>query len=146
MRHIFLAFLGLASGTVIAGAVFAFIAAIGVVTRMAQRSNTGEYIIVYEEAIIWGGIFGAVTMAFNVSFNISLPAFPVFIAFLSLFIGIFFGVLAMCLAETLDVLPILGKRLSIQKGMQYLILAIALGKMSGSLLYFMVSGFYKPGG
>ena len=139
MRHIFLAFLGAASGMVIAGAVFAFIAAIGVVTRMAHRSKTTEYIIVYEEAIIWGGILGAVTLAFN--FN--LPAIPVFIGFLSLFIGIFFGVLAMCLAETLDVLPILGKRLAIQKGMQWLVLAIAFGKMSGSLLYFIVSGFYK---
>jgi len=142
MRFVILAFLGAASGMVIAGAVFAFIAAIGEVTRMAQRSKTTEYIIIYEEAIIWGGIFGAVTLAFNVS----LPAMPAVIGFLSLFIGVFIGVLAMCLAETLDVLPILGKRLAIQKGMPWMILAIAFGKMSGSLLYFLVSGFHKPGG
>ncbi|MCL2575779.1 MAG: stage V sporulation protein AB [Defluviitaleaceae bacterium] len=134
--------LGLASGMAISGAVFAFIAAIGVVPRMAKRTNTQKHIMIYEEAIIWGGIFGAATMVFN----LFLPLHTVIIIILSLCTGIFFGVLAMCLAETLDVLPIFSKRASVKNGISYFVAAIALGKMTGSLLYFIISGFFKEGG
>jgi len=134
-------FLGLASGAVVAGAVFAFIAAIGVVPRMAKRTSTQERIIIYEEAIIWGGIFGATTIVFDYR----LAVMPAVVAILSLFAGIFFGVLAMSLAEVLDVLPILAKRVAVKKGILCFVLAIALGKAAGSLLYFIVSGFHTPG-
>ena len=142
MGYVFSVILGLASGAAIAGAIFAFIAAIGVVPRLARKSNTQKYIIVYEEAIIWGGIFGAATMVFN----INLPVHTAIIVALSVCIGIFFGVLAMSLAETLDVLPILSKRASVKNGIAYFVAAIAFGKMTGSLLYFIISGFFKPGG
>jgi len=142
MGHIAAIVLGIASGTAVSAAVFAFIAAIGVVPRMAKRTNTQKHVRVYEEAIIWGGIFGAATMVFN----LFLPLHVVIIVVLSLCIGIFFGVLAMCLAETLDVLPILSKRAAIKNGVSYLVAAIAFGKMTGSLLYFIISGFFKPGG
>ena len=134
-------FLGLASGAVISGAVFAFIAAIGVVPRMAKRTATEESIIIYEEAIIWGGIFGATTIIFDWH----LPALQAVAVPLGLFAGIFFGVLAMSLAETLDVLPILSKRLAIKDGIFWFIAATAIGKAAGSLLYFIVSGFNSPG-
>jgi len=142
MGHVAAIILGLASGTAVSAAVFAFIAGIGVVPRLAKRTNTQKHVRVYEEAIIWGGIFGATTMVFNLFF----PLHVVLIAALSLCIGIFFGVLAMCLAETLDVLPILSKRAVVKNGVSYLVIAIALGKMTGSLLYFIISGFFKPGG
>ena len=134
-------FLGLASGAVVSGAVFAFIAAIGVVPRMAKRTATEESIIIYEEAIIWGGIFGATTIVFDWRLTaLQAGAIP-----LGLFAGIFFGVLVMSLAETLDVLPILSKRLAMKDGVFWLIVAIAFGKAAGSLLYFIISGFNSPG-
>ena len=142
LQGILAVFVGMASGAVVSGAVFAFIAAIGVVPRMAKRTATEENIIIYEEAIIWGGILGAAALVFNYS----LPVVPVLVMILSLFMGIFFGVLAMSLAEVLDVLPILAKRIGIKEGLQWFILAIALGKATGSLLYFVVSGFHTPGG
>ncbi|MDR2183291.1 MAG: stage V sporulation protein AB [Clostridiales bacterium] len=136
------AFIGLASGAVVSGAVFAFIAAIGVVPRMAKRTATEDSVIIYEEAIIWGGILGATTLVFD----FSLPVVPVIAIILSLLAGIFFGVLAMSLAEVLDVLPVLAGRIAVKNGMLYFVLAIALGKAAGSLLYFIVSGFHTPGG
>ncbi|MCL2350609.1 MAG: stage V sporulation protein AB [Defluviitaleaceae bacterium] len=132
-------FLGLASGMVVSGAVFAFIAAIGVVPRMAKRTNTPECVVIYEEAIIWGGIFGASTLLFDWR----LPGAPVLPGVFGLLAGVFIGVLAMSLAETLDVLPTLAKRLAIKDGVFWFVLAIAGGKMAGSLLYFIVSGFYQ---
>ena len=132
--------IGITSGMVVSGAVFAFIAAIGVVPRMAARTNTPECVIIYEEAIIWGGIFGATTIVFN--WHLQAPAFV--IAALGLAAGVFIGVLAMSLAEVLDVLPILAKRLALKGGLFCLVLAIGLGKMAGSLLYFIITGFHKP--
>jgi len=142
LRGILAAFVGMASGAVVSGAVFAFIAAIGVVPRLAKRTATEESIVIYEEAIIWGGILGTTTLLFDYS----ILVMPVIIIALSLLAGVFFGVLAMSLAETLDVLPILAKRIAVKEGVQYFILAIALGKAAGSLLYFIVAGFHTPGG
>jgi len=139
-RHAAAVGLGLASGMTIAAAVFAFIAAIGIVPRLAMRTHTQRKIIIYEEAITFGGIFGCLTMVFK----FSLPMFSWLVAFLAMLAGVFIGVLAMSLAETLDVLPILARRLSIKKGMSWFVLAIALGKFVGSLVYFIVNGFFVP--
>ena len=141
VQSILAAFVGLASGAVVSGAVFAFIAAIGVVQRMAKRTATEESVVIYEEAIIWGGIFGATTLIFDYS----LPLDPIVIVILSILAGMFFGVLAMSLAEVLDVLPILSSRIAVKEGVFWFVLAIALGKAVGSLLYFIVSGFHTPG-
>ena len=138
LRGALAAFMGLASGMVISGAVFAFIAAIGVVPRMAKRTSTQECIVIYEEAIIWGGIFGATTIV--IDWRLHLPG--IVIMALGLLVGIFFGVLAMSLAEVLDVMPILSKRLAIKEGLFWLVMATALGKGAGSLLYFIVTGFH----
>ena len=57
-NNIVLAVIGLSSGTVVAGGIFAFIAIIGVVPRLAQKTKTEKYIMIYEDAITLGGILG----------------------------------------------------------------------------------------
>ena len=131
--------LALASGIVISGAVFAFIAVIGIVPRFAQKTDTMGYIKLYEEIIIIGGILGTLTMFVN----IVIPLGNIVIIVYSIAIGVFFGALAVSLAEVLNVIPILTRRGNIKSGLKYLVLAIALGKMIGSLLYFLIPGFYK---
>ncbi len=54
-----------------------------------------------------------------------------------LFMGIFVGCLVMSLAETLKALPTISRRIHLAVGLQYLIIAIAAGKASGSLLFFI---------
>ena len=141
LRYAAVILIGLSSGVVISGAVFAFITIIGVVPRLAQKTQTQEYIKLYETAIIAGGIFGTVVGLFNVYIPIGI-----FAAVVGLAIGIFYGVLAMSLAEVLNVIPILTRRGRIQQGMFFFVLAIALGKLCGSVLYAIVPGFYTPGG
>jgi len=51
----------------------------------------------------------------------------------------------MSLAEVLNVIPILTRRGRLQHGMFYFVLAIALGKLVGALLYFLIPGFYDVG-
>ena len=139
LKYLLSILIGLGGGIVISGAVFAFIAIIGVVPRLAQKTSTESYIKLYEEMIILGGIFGCV----NISFDYSIRLNPLMVIYISVCIGIFYGCLAMCLAEVLDVLPILARRTRLQKGMKIFILSMALGKLAGSLLYFMVDGFFE---
>jgi len=131
--------LGFSSGLVTAGAVFAFITVIGVVPRLAQKTNTVGNVKTYETAIMVGGIFGTLTGV--IQFHLPIGTIPVVI--LSLSSGIFFGCLAMALAEVLNVIPILMRRGRIQKGMFYFVLAIAIGKTVGALLYFLIPGFFE---
>ena len=138
VRHLILICLGLSSGTIISGAVFAFIATLGIVQRLATKTSTQQFVNLYEEAIIFGGIFGTSTNLINYS----LPLGKICVGILSLCTGIFYGCLAMSLAEILDVIPILVRRGKIESGIKFFVLAIALGKLVGSLLYFCIPGFY----
>lgn len=139
IKVILMILIGFGSGVVISGAVFAFIAIIGVVPRLAQKTNTEKYIRFYEEAIILGGIFGTTTMVFDYYIPIGKPL----AVFIGTAIGVFYGVLAVSLAEVLDVVPILTRRGRIQTGIKYFVLAIAFGKMTGSVLYYFVPGFFN---
>ena len=139
-RMVSIIIIGICSGALISGAVFAFIAIIGIVPRLAQKTSTQNKIAVYEEFIIAGGIFGALTMLFNFSVNIGWPV----IALSGVCIGVFYGALAVSLAETLDVIPIMARRLNIKRGLAIFMVCLALGKLAGSLLYFFVPGFYEP--
>lgn len=126
------------SGIIISGAVFAFIAIIGVVPRLAQKTRTEDKIQFYEEVIIFGGIFGTLSMMFD----FYLPIGKFLVVVYAGFIGIFFGCLAVSLAEILNVIPILTRRGRIQTGLKYFITAVAIGKLIGSLLYSRIPGFY----
>ena len=141
LKYAALVVIGFGSGLVISGAVFAFITAIGVVPRLAQKTSTQQHVKKYESAIAFGGIFGAVAGLFNLYIPIGI-----FVVVFGLAIGTFYGVLAMSLAEVLNVIPILSRRGRIQQGMFYFVLAIALGKLAGSLIYAFIPGFYTPGG
>ena len=142
INHVLAVFFGLASGAVVSGAVFAFIATIGIVPRMAALTKTARHVVIYEEAIIWGGILTVPTIIINYN----LPQLPLLAIIVGLAAGVFVGVLAMSLAEVLGVIPILLRRIKVKQGLFYFVLAIALGKVVGSILYFVVSGFHTPEG
>jgi len=127
-----------ASGLFISSAVFAFIVALDVVPRLAQKTGTEKYIKLYESALLVGGIFGATTEYIN--YRLYIGTLPVMLIFLCL--GVFIGVLSMSLAEVLNVIPILSRRLRLHKGLFWFMLALATGKLIGSLMYFIMDGFY----
>lgn len=138
IKYVALILLGIGGGLVVSGAVFAFIAIIGIVPRLAGKTKTTKYIIFYENAIIFGGIFGV----FTILFNYYIPVSHIFAAIYALLIGIFYGCLAVSLAEVLDVIPILTRRTMLSKGIKYFIVVLALGKALGSIIYYFVDGFY----
>ena len=138
VKTIIIMILGFGGGLVISGAVFAFIAIIGVVPRIAQKTETKEYIRTYETGIIIGGIWGTSCLMVDYSLPIGVPA----VTFLLFLVGIFYGCLAVSLAEVLDVIPILSRRGGLKKGIKYFITALAAGKLIGSMLYYFVPGFF----
>ena len=72
-------------------------------------------------------------------FSLRIPAGLAGFSIFNLFGGIFIGCLAGALAETLQVMPILSRRLGIRTWLPYVIAAAALGKALGcawQILFF----------
>jgi len=140
MRYLLPMLIGFSSGLIVSSAVFAFITAIGVVPRLAQKTKTQGYAKLYENAIGIGGLFGAIAGVID----LQIPLAASIVAIIAISVGVFYGVLAMSLAEVLNVIPIMTRRIHLQKGMFFFVLAIALGKLCGAILYALVPGFYSP--
>lgn len=138
LRWLFLLFFGLCSGGVIAAGVFAFLVMIGVFPRVIGRTHTGEHVFLYETVIILGGVFGNVLDLYEFPLPLGTPFLGTLVLGLfGLGCGMFIGCLVMSLAETLKAVPVISRRLRLAVGLPYLILSIALGKLCGSLYYFL---------
>jgi len=143
IRSIIAILIGFGSGVVVSGGVFAFIAIIGVVPRLAQKTKTHKYIRIYEDSITIGGILGTFLMLTTPNLSYISIFGKIILIIFGFMGGIFVGCIAVSLAEVLDVIPILSRRLNIRIGMKYFMLALAVGKMVGALIYFLVPGFLQ---
>ena len=132
MTQVLLALIGLGAGVGVAGGLFSFIIGLGVISDFADRTHTGDKVLLYEECVALGGILGNLMSVYQ--FPIPYGAFlvPIF----GLVSGIFVGCWSMALAEILNVFPIFVRRVKLLRGIQYLILGIALGKGIGAFIFF----------
>lgn len=143
LRWLILVFIGFCAGGVIAAGIFAFLAIIGVYPRLIGKTGTHRRILLYETVLIVGGTLGNLMDLYEIPIPIGdlQTGFPVLgsllLGMFGLCVGIFVGCLVMSLAETLKALPVVSRRIHLSVGLQYLILAIALGKMCGALTYFI---------
>ena len=87
LQIIFLALLGLSAGMIVAGGVFSFIVELGVISDFADRTHTGNHILIYEDMVAAGAILGNLFQIFEVN----LPGRMIFLAIYGLFGGIFVG-------------------------------------------------------
>lgn len=129
-------FSGLSAGGIVAAGVFAFLAIIGVFPRLIGKTKTKNHILLYENLIILGGILGNLLDLYE--FHLPIGGFlgQALLLTFGVAVGIFVGCLVMSLAETLNALPVIVRRIHLTVGLQYIILAVALGKLAGSLWYF----------
>ena len=134
VREVLLAVIGLSAGLIVAGGLFAFIASLGVVSDIADRTHTGSKILLYEDATTVGGILGNLIFIYR----IPIPGGTLLQIVVGLFTGIFVGCWALSLAETLNVFPIFIRRVKLVRCVPYIILGIAIGKGIGSLIYFFL--------
>ena len=131
--------IGFGAGITISGGVVAFITIIGIIPMLAHHTKTGKYFMLYENTIIVGSIIGNILSIWKMTLIMPRFVLSTFI----LFFGIFVGGLIIALAEVLNVFPIINRRIKVRKGISFLILALALGKLMGSILYWLYPMFYS---
>lgn len=147
---LFLAVLGASYGLLAAAGVFTVLVAVGLVPRFAGKTHTGNKVVLYEEMVIFGTLFGCVLSIFTRYCQLAAwlqQRFPgqeeilfavgnALQAVFGLFAGMFIGCLALAIAEMLDSIPIFARRISFRHGLGLAILGMAAGKFCGSLIYF----------
>lgn len=131
--NIILAVIGLSAGTIVAAGLFSFIIGLGVISDFADRTHTGEHILLYEDSVALGGILANIFWVYRISIPYGQFLAPVF----GLLGGIFVGCWAMALAEMLNVFPIFIRRMKIIRYVPYLVLGVAVGKGIGAWIFFI---------
>ena len=131
-KNICLALLGFSAGITAAGGLFSFIIGLGVISDFADRTHTGEQVMLYEDAVAAGGSLGAVISVYHPAVPFAGCLLPV----MGLFGGIFVGCWAMALAEILNVFPVFIRRAKIVRYIPLFILSMAIGKGIGACLFF----------
>lgn len=132
VKQIIMALIGLSAGSIVAGGLFGFVVSLGIVSDFADRTGTADRIGLYEDAVAVGGILGNVVLLYDIPLTVISPLMGVF----GIFSGIFVGCWALALAEVLNVFPIFLRRINVTKGIGFVILGIAVGKVLGALVYF----------
>ena len=133
-KNICLALLGFSAGITAAGGLFSFIIGLGVISDFADRTHTGEQVMLYEDAVAAGGSLGAVISVYHPAVPFAGCLLPV----MGLFGGIFVGCWAMALTEMLDLFPIFIRRIRMVRGIAAVMIGIAFGKGLGALLFFFL--------
>lgn len=128
---------GFAGGIVLSTAIAAFIAIIGIVPRIALKTQTNKHYFALGTAITLGICLGSLLTIWKPY----IPIPKVFISIISFAFGIFIGGLAVSIAEILDVIPIMSRRAHLKRGIYLFIIAFAMGKMVGALYYWLYPGF-----
>ena len=136
LKQLLLGVIGLAAGGTIAAGVYAFLAIIGVFVRLIGKTGTKRRILLYETVIVLGGILGNLMDLFWIRVPMGDVIGLLFLGTGGLCVGVFVGCLIMSLAETLNALPVLSRRLRLKTGLPYVILGIAAGKCAGAVFYF----------
>jgi stage V sporulation protein AB len=134
VHNLALVFIGLAGGLVVGSGVVAFLVVLDILPRLAQITKSYRFIRWYEGAVITGSLFWTLTDFFD--WKASLPS--MLTAWIGLLCGCFVGLLAAALTEVVNVLPILAKRMGIGDYISWLLMAMVLGKVLGSLFEWLV--------
>ena len=100
--------------------------------RYAGITRTADHVEWYENVCMLGVFLGSLACLYDGNLPFGVPGLAVY----GLFSGIFLGSWIIALGEVVNVYAIAMRRLGIVRGIQYLILAMAAGKLLGSLLYF----------
>ena len=87
IQYSVLILIGLASGFAVASGIFAFITMLGIIPRLAARTNTANHVVWYETMIIAGGALGNIWIVFE----IPMPLTSIFLAVYGLFAGVYVG-------------------------------------------------------
>lgn len=139
LKSLFMIIVGLCAGTGVAAGTFAFLLVIRVIPRMIQKAKL-EYKIIYIENTVFRGImFGTILSLFSWKRKWLFDILgKTLLTIFGMSAGIFVGCLAVALAEILDTFPIFFRRINLkEKYLEILLIVMAIGKMIGSLFFFL---------
>ncbi|MBB6730452.1 stage V sporulation protein AB [Cohnella zeiphila] len=125
---------GLAGGFAVGSAFVALLIVLDIVPRLVQFTRAHRRSWAFESALLSGAIYFNCADFFD--WRLSLPKIVLLAP--AIFTGVFIGMLAAALTEVLNVIPILTKRLKLKPYLFALLLAMALGKVAGSLVDWLV--------
>jgi stage V sporulation protein AB len=130
-----LVLLGFSSGVVIGSALAAFITLLDIIPRLADITCSSKYMHLYEKIILISVVAASLVSIFEINFSMN----KIFAIPIGLVMGMYIGLLAAALAEAVNVIPVLARRLDIDEYVYYVIAAIAVGKVIGSLSQWILS-------
>lgn len=153
LRQLLLAVIGVSAGLIVSAGVFTVLISVGLIPRFAGKMHVAHRVFVLEEAVILGTLTGSFFSVYSEwakigdfvrlheSFGSATEGLWNLIGTLiqivfGLFAGIFVGCLALAIAEMLNTIPVFARRIGFRHGLGVAILAVALGKLAGSLIYF----------
>ena len=148
-KTLLLVFAGASYGMLSAAGVFTVLVAVGLIPRFAGRTHTANKAGLYENMVIVGTCVGCFVSIFpqysglgellRMVFSESSPwperlgiAGQIIYGFFS---GAFIGCLALAIAELLDSIPIMTRRIRFKQGLSLAVYAMAIGKLCGALFY-----------
>lgn len=137
IHAVLLILIGLAGGLIVGSGLVALITVLGLVPRLTQITKTHRFIHLYQYMIVFGSIFWTWMGMSELHFHLN----PTLAGVHGFFAGIFVGMLAAALTEVLNVLPILAKRIQVVEKMVWLLMAMVIGKILGSLFHWI---FFAP--
>lgn len=146
-----LGFCGLCFGLLTAAGVFTVLSAVSLVPRFIGKTHSAKEIRLYENMIIYGTTIGGIFSVLGDEIKLRNLALEVIglpvgvwdaIANIvlgagGLFSGMLVGCLALAIAEMLDSIPIFTRRISFRHGLGVVVFCMAIGKLAGSLFYFV---------
>lgn len=161
LKQLFLGICALSFGLLSSAGVFTVLASVGLIPRFAGKMHVAKKIFALEEAVVFGTLIGGFFSVFGNygqigAFVLSRELFGsstvaiwkgtgnVVLMVGGLFAGMFVGCLAFAIAEMLNSIPIFARRIGFRRGLGVAVTSAALGKVMGSILYFM-KGIYFSG-
>ena len=154
LRQLLLFIMGVSSGLIVSAGVFTVLISVGLIPRFAGKMHVARKIFVLEEMVVCGTLVGGFFSIFgdwgmvgefvrrhelfgpNATQGVWNLIGTVFMIFFGVFAGIFVGCLALAIAEMLNTIPVFARRIGFRHGVGIAILAVAIGKLIGSLVYF----------
>ncbi|MDF2720825.1 MAG: stage sporulation protein [Paenibacillus sp.] len=134
LAYFAVAVIGLAGGLAVGGGMVAFLIVLDILPRLAQMTRSFDKVHFFEGALVAGVMF----WTFADFFGWRGEALPIVTSVFGLLAGCFIGMLAGALTEVLNVLPIMAKRLGLGDFIAWLLMAMVLGKVAGSLFEWLV--------
>lgn len=134
LENLIVILFGISGGSLVGTSAAAFITLLDIVPRLAQLTDSSAFIRFYEKLLITSTFSITLLSLLGGSINLSkILLIPIGFSF-----GVFVGLLASALAEVINVIPVLVRRVKITKNLYIILFAMSLGKVTGSLIYWLV--------